>query len=97
MSPEACGLELLRERDLEAGVAGGLMEEDKVSIQRVSAWRIRVDHNARSNFFQLDHAISGYQDASNFPVRVKRCTTANLEFPHDSSQTRTAGRVVVGH
>jgi hypothetical protein len=114
---------LVRERDLEEVEDGGLVDEGKVSVQRVTTSRINADHNARSNFFQLDDAIPWYQEASIFPGGVKRLLrkrwtvpkishpprglvqsdrsgalmSANLEFLHDSSETRTAGRVIVGH
>ncbi len=76
---------LVRERDLEEVEAGGLVEEGKVSVQRVTTLRISADHNARSNFFQLDDAIPWYQDASNLRGCVERFMRANLEFPHDPS------------
>jgi hypothetical protein len=81
---------LARERDLEEVEAGGLVDEGKVSVQRVTILRIRADHNARSNFFQLDDAIPWYQDASNLPGGVKRRMRKRRAAPNFSRPPRGA-------
>jgi hypothetical protein len=55
---------LARGRDLDEVEPGGLEDEGKVNVRWVNAPKTGANHNARSNFFQLDDAIPWYPDAS---------------------------------